>query len=326
MKIIAKSHDPNAMYREYIKQSEEDYRVKLNDINHYRYLLNKIKFYIEGRRDIIQNSFGICIYNYWEWNTDTPDDNNRLINDVTTLYESFNNYKTLLHRTDYLEFIKYIKIIRIIKKLEAQLARIANRKDITCNEFKAYIRRYYRQVSLELLYGRIYKFSRGIGNLLIERIACDKTAKSYNSKKYIDWQKTKVAKAALITKGLTPYSAKDAELCEMAGKPYNGVPYIVYSEKEYSARVMLCDRNFKTSHVTKFKGATSKIHETQEEILKRCKTTQDIINLDYDLKSRLSLILKTDFSYTQKFIRNDEQKSVVSRKYCSPVRQQLQYK
>ena len=317
-----KSYGLPDMYRSFIEDSQKEYKTKLHDISHYRYLLNKIKFYIEERRDIIQNSFGICIYNYWEWNTDEPDDSNKLFNDVSTLYNSFDNYKTILHRTDYLEFIKYLKLIRTIKYCELQAIRISKRKDISFKEFRDYLKRYYQQVNKELLYARVYSFSHGIGNILIERIINKQNA---NSKKYIDWHETKLAKDALIAKGLKPYNKEDAELYAKCKKEYDGVPYVVYRDLEYSCRVMLCDRHFKSSHVSKFRTATTKIHETQDNILKRCNNIEDIINLEYDVKSRLSMIRKVDPSYTQKFIRNDEQKSVVSGKYRSKIRQRLQY-
>lgn len=318
-----KSYYTPDMYKSFKITSKEAFDSKLKNIERYKDLLIKIKFYIEERRDIIQNSFGICIYNYWEWNTDIPDNNNKLFNDIDTLYKSFDNYKTLLHRTDYLEFIKYFKIIRRIELFKSQANRIQYRNNISYNEFKEYIKRYYQQVSKEILYGRVYKFSNGVGNLLIERISNE--CYEEGSNKFPDWQATKKAKADLIAKGLKPYDNEEAKLYADANKEYDGVKYVIYLNHPFTYRVMLCDRRFANMHYCMFKSNTTKVYETQENILKRCKNIDDIINLEYDTKCRLSLIRKFDNSYTQKFIRNDEQKPITYRKYRCEIRQRLQY-
>ena len=79
-------YDYRHMYKRFIETSNEDYQLTLGKINHYSSLLNKLKFNIESRRDEVRSIFGICLYNFWEWNTDEPDTNHRLENNVDKVY------------------------------------------------------------------------------------------------------------------------------------------------------------------------------------------------------------------------------------------------
>ena len=59
----------------------------------------------------------------------------------------------------------------------------------------------------------------------------------------------------------------------------------------------------------------SLVAERAALILEKCHSVEDIINLDTDINNRVSLISKFDPSYTQKYIRNNEQKPIFNRNY-----------
>ena len=97
-------YDYRHMYKRFIETSNEDYKLTLGKINHYSSLLNKLKFNIESRRDEVRSIFGICLYNFWEWNTDEPDVNHRLENNVDKVYAMFSEAKQLKYGDIYNTF------------------------------------------------------------------------------------------------------------------------------------------------------------------------------------------------------------------------------
>ena len=66
-----------------------------------------------------------------------------------------------------------------------------------------------------------------------------------------------------------------------------------------------------------FRGINNHMNVTNTELLAKCHSVEDIINLDTDINNRVSLISKFDPSYTQKYIRNNEQKPIFNRNYYS---------
>lgn len=81
-------YDYRHMYKKFLEDAEEDYNEKMDDIRRYDSLLYKIKFELESRREDIQSMFGICLYDYWQWNTDEYDESDKMFNTLIAINSS----------------------------------------------------------------------------------------------------------------------------------------------------------------------------------------------------------------------------------------------
>lgn len=318
-------YDYRHMYQQFIVDANEDYHSKLDEIRHYRSLLNKIKFEIESKRDIIQDIFGICIYNYWEWNTDEYDYNLKMLNAVT---EGFNNIKNITSESSYLyqKLQRYFRVSYKYNTTKKQLVRIKNRKNVTKDQFRDILSRYYKQVGVEVLEGRLYKFSRCIGFLLVERLRMDSRdipmdnnrIYKFENRGYIDWKASMENKKNLIAEGKRPYSYKEEQKFIAQGKKYDGVYWLVWKYTKYYCRPMIIDRRFRNSTYTRFEPKMKERQMSNEDILSKYnpKCPKDIIEMrDETISKRLILLLTNYETYTQKYIRNELQIPITSRSY-----------
>lgn len=316
-------YDWRHMYKGFIATADEDYKLTERKINHYNSLLKKVKFVLEEQRDLIQQLFGFYLYNYWEWNTDEPDPNHRLENTVDKVYAMFADAKQLKYGNLYTTFKRYFQIIGKIRENKNLLIRIKNRKKVSRKEYLEYLRRFYKEMMNEVLRGKIYKFDNRMGCLLIERVKPvdsedDGKGNIIKRRRPVDWNATRIAKAKLIAEGKRPYNREEEMECIKKGIPYDGVKYLVYFDSEWHTRVIVIDATFKHRNVYRFVTASNKMTVTIDELLSKVNTVEDILALDLDLTTKLSLIKRLDKNYTIKYIRNNEQRTILHRKYYSP--------
>ena len=146
------------MYKKFLEDAEEDYNEKMDDIRRYDNLLYKIKFELESRREDIQSMFGICLYDYWQWNTDEYDESDKMFNTLIAINSSI-DVVNVEAKLLFQKFSRYFRILSKLHSLKSQCRRIKARKLISKDRFRDVLSRYYKQVSIEILEGRIYKFS-----------------------------------------------------------------------------------------------------------------------------------------------------------------------
>lgn len=322
-------YDYRHMYQQFIVDANEDYHSKLDEIRHYRNLLNKIKFEIESKRDTIQVIFGICIYNYWEWNTDEYDYNFKMLNAVT---EGYNNIKEVTFEATYLyqRLLRYFRVSCKYNNAKKQLIRIKNRKNITKEQFREVLSRYYKQVGVEVLEGRLYKFSRCLGYLLVERLKMEERVTTnalghkyiWKERDYVDWGASKKKREELIAAGIKPYNSREAETYEKRGQKYDGVYWLVFNHTKYFCRLMIIDRRFKNSTFTRFEPKMKERQRSNNDILNeyKPKCPKDIVEMrDESITKRLTFLNTYYEVYTQKFIRNELQIPITSRSYNRPT-------
>lgn len=321
-------YDWRNMYRNFIERANEDKDFVSRKLSRYTKLLTKIKYQVEQNRNAVEAIFDVCIYNYWEWNTDELDVTCKLENAIDRKFIKFDDQKQFRYGGVYNTLKQYFRVLRKITNCQHQLERIKNRCNVTREDYLEYCRRYFGQVAKEVLRGKIYKFDRYIGSLMIERIKPDteyKTATGViKAKKSVDWQSTRISKQKLIEKGVEPYLLKNAVYALLNNLPYNGQKYFVYWNDEWYCRAIMIDGKFKNRRLFRFKVANTHDTTTNDEILANCKTVEDIINLEnIDIKRRISLIKRFDPTYTIKYIRNNEQRTVFYRNYNRAFRQRL---
>lgn len=324
-------YDYRHMYKKFLEDAEEDYNEKMDDIRRYDSLLYKIKFELESRRKDIQSIFGICLYDYWQWNTDEYDESDKMFNTLVAINGSI-DVVNVEAKFLFQKFSRYFKILDKLHSLKSQCRKIKARKLISKDEFRDVLSRYYKQVSIEILEGRIYKFSNTIGYLLVERLHFNEkemtnpfgTKFTWKEFKIPDWEETMKNKQKILDAGLIPFKQEDADKAAENHVKYEGVPYMVYKEMPYRSRAVLIDRRFPNSSYTRFKMATKERQLSKEAIFAKYKpkNPHEIIhNLrDESLRTRLYFLTTHYLDYTRKYIRNELQIPITSRNYRGSLR------
>lgn len=323
-------YDYRHMYKKFLEDAEEDYNEKMDDIRRYDNLLYKIKFDLESRREDIQSMFGICLYDYWQWNTDEYDESDKMFNTLIAINSSI-DVVNVEAKLLFQKFSRYFRILSKLHSLKSQCRRIKARKLISKDRFRDVLSRYYKQVSIEILEGRIYKFSNAIGYLLVERLHFNEkeitnpfgTKFKWKEFKIPDWKETMKNKQKILDAGLIPFKQEDADKAAENHVKYEGVPYMVYKEMPYCSRVVLIDRRFPNSSYTRFEMAMKERQLSKEAIFAKYqpKNPHEIIhNLrDESLRTRLYLLTTHYLDYTRKYIRNELQIPITSRSYRGPL-------
>lgn len=143
-------YDYRHMYKKFLEDAEEDYNEKMDDIRRYDSLLYKIKFELESRREDIQSMFGICLYDYWQWNTDEYDESDKMFNTLIAINSSI-DVVNVEAKLLFQKFSRYFRILSKLHSLKSQCRRIKARKLISKDKFRDVLSRYYKQVSIEIL-------------------------------------------------------------------------------------------------------------------------------------------------------------------------------
>lgn len=317
---IGERYDHRNMYTSFIKTAEEDYVLVSEKIARYKSLLYKIKYSIEQNRNAIEAIFDVCVYNYWEWNTDELDADRKMEKAIDAKFTKFDSSKQLRYGNIYRNLKQYFRVLRKIKEYEIRQQRIKHRKNITRPQYEAYCKLFFREVSKEVLRGKIYKFEKRLGCLIIERVLVRDSfttadGKVVKFKKVIDYYKTELNKRNLLAQGLIPYNKKDHAAALLRGEKYEGIKYVEYLDNPYYCKLLMIDGTIKNRPLFKFYGTNLHMKRSNDDILSECKTVEDIINVDTDINNRLSLINKFDPSYTIKYIRNNEQRAIFRRNY-----------
>lgn len=115
------------------------------------------------------------------------------------------------------------------------ISRTQNYKDMTFDEYKRLLSKYYVEVMNSVVEGNGVQLSNGLGILIIEYEDMSEV-KKHN---VIDWPATQRRKKEILEKGLKPYDKIEAEEYAKAGLPYDGVDCIVYKDADYKIRVMI---------------------------------------------------------------------------------------
>ena len=239
---------------------------------------------------------------------------------IDAKFVKFDSSKQLRYGNIYRNLKQYFRVLRKIKEYEIRQQRIKHRKNITRPQYEAYCKLFFREVSKEVLRGKVYKFEKRLGCLIIERVIVRDSfttadGKVVKFKKVIDYYKTELNKRNLLAQGLIPYNKKDHAAALLRGEKYEGIKYVEYLDNPYYCKLLMIDGTIKNRPLFKFYGTNLHMKRSNDDILSECKTVEDIINVDTDINNRLSLINKFDPSYTIKYIRNNEQRAIFRRNY-----------
>lgn len=196
---------------------------------------------------------------------------------------------------------KYYNNIKIINKANKVLS-------LSYKQYIAIIRTFYKEVHKKLILdGYGYVFHGTIGWVCINRVL-----NTDRCRKMLDFAATNAKKKEFKAKGIRLYNKEEAEWCKQNNIPYDGVDYKVYKKDECWYQFCLIGSTCKNALSLSFTPADSrptKYHGvTNDDFIKLCNNNKDkILNLDLDIKTKLTLCLTVDKILYTKFIRNENQ-------------------
>lgn len=291
-------------YLRYVYNAKDDviyYNNLLEEINNTKdNLYNKIKENIElliDKFDINLNCFE------QEWIDKKYNKEELLQKQIIKLIKNINDdYKYLL-----IEVLKYCYKLKEEYNTNKLILIAKKRESLTLKDYKSFVSKYYNSVHKNILQGYAYKFSNGIGTFLITYYKIDNPTKPK-----IDYAATNKKRKELIEKGIKLYDEKEAVWYKERKIPYDGVDYRVYIDKKF-----FYDINFINSKVfhkneldyqrTEYVHAKFRGLSYQEIADNNCKSFDDIINLNVDIKYKLNIMLYLYPETHNNFVRNNEQ-------------------
>ena len=206
-----------------------------------------------------------------------------------------------------LQLLRYSELLKFIHTCDKQIELANNRSKITPKQYKEYLRKYYMQaVHKTMIDGHAYRFSHGIGDLMINYWKYVNGVRS----KIVDWAATKKRKQEILDAGLKLYDKDEAEIYKIRGLKYDGIPYVVYktNSEYYDIELVNC-KSFSKNNV-KFKHANyipSKFRKrSPEDIANEFNSVDEIAVQDLGIRHKLVVSLEKDPTIYLRYIRNVE--------------------
>lgn len=206
-----------------------------------------------------------------------------------------------------LQLLRYSELLKFIYNCDKKIELANNRSKITPKQYKEYIKKYYMQsVHKTLLDGNAYRFSHGIGDLMINYWKYVNGVRG----KIVDWNATNKRKKEILDAGLKLYDKEEAEIYKIRGLKYDGIPYVVYkTNNEYFDIELVNCKSFSKKNI-KFKHANyipAKFRKrTPEDIANEFNSVDDIAVQDLGIRHKLVVSLEKDPTIYLRYIRNVE--------------------
>lgn len=190
------------------------------------------------------------------------------------------------------------------------------RRLLNYSDYIVYVRKFYRELQRHLLNGEGVRFSNGLGIL---RFDYTKITGNGRLKFMIDSRQTRLNKEELIRRGLNPYDKKVDAFCKENNIPYDGRAYVVYTDRDFFYQLKFRNGAVWRGGLLEFQPANY-VHllykgmSFDEIAEKYCNSFEDIVNLQVDVKTKLSLLLRRYPTYYLKFLRNEKKPAYEYRK------------
>lgn len=300
-------------YLKFIHDAEKDiqeHQEKLRDLLN---LKNHCLNYLNDNKNQIDKELGINLDKY------SVEFGNKQFNPLNKLYKDTlyaGKYNNRQHSANYLQLVKYCNILIEQNRHEKAIAIAKKRNNLKYSKYRTLVANYYNQVHKTLLQGMGYEFGYGIGTFVINRWKMKKAAMA--KKKVIDFAATNKKKKELLEKGCKLYNDIEAAWYKKNGLPYDGVDYRVYMTKDWFYEFTIINSKiFSTGGGLDYKQKEY-IHlkyrnYSTEQMALLCKSLDDIVKFNVDLKHKLNMYLKLDPTCYLNFIRNVEQQRYIFR-------------
>lgn len=295
--------------RTHYKRYKENNKYKLNilsqEVIDIKNQINEYHSYLLTNTEELNKNLHIRLNNYNDFLNNEYKDG-KFLSFAKRLY----NLKNI--NNDYLNDVNCIYTLaiqqRVLLEKEKQLFICKKAIELDINKYLDYLRTYMIEVHKQLiLLGNAYKLSKKIGPVCINRI------RNIGNVYIIDYKATNENRKKLLAEGKPLYSVNEKEWCEKNNIPYNVEPYIVYKKNEVSYEFVLT-RNIIRTIPVKFKPSkfkSRKLESTYDDIIKNNNDIFKICNLEIDIKQKLNMCLLIDKKLYTKFIRNENQESII---------------
>ena len=292
-------------YKAFIDNANSDIEKYQEEINVNHKLLISTKDYIEKYILYINHQFNINLKENFNisWNEETYSKDEHLTDTINArLKDAVGEDRIIL-----LQLLRYSELLKFIDDCNKKIELANNRSKITPKKYKEYLKKYYMQsVHKALLDGHAYRFSHGIGDLMINYWKYVNGVRS----KIVDWNETNKRKQEILNAGLKLYDKEEAEIYKIRGLKYDGIPYVVYktNNEYYDIELVNC-KSFNKNNI-KFKHAnyipTKFRKRTPEDIANQFNSVDEIAVQDLGIRHKLIVALEKDPSIYLKYIRNVE--------------------
>lgn len=292
-------------YKVFIDNANSDIEKYQEEINVNHKLLISTKDYIEKYILYINHQFNINLKENFNisWNEETYSEDEHLTDTINArLKDAVGEDRIIL-----LQLLRYSELLKFIDDCNKKIELANNRSKITPKKYKEYLKKYYMQsVHKALLDGHAYRFSHGIGDLMINYWKYVNGVRS----KIVDWNETNKRKQEILNAGLKLYDKEEAEIYKIRGLKYDGIPYVVYktNNEYYDIELVNC-KSFSKNNI-KFKHAnyipTKFRKRTPEDIANQFNSVDEIAVQDLGIRHKLIVALEKDPSIYLKYIRNVE--------------------
>ena len=292
-------------YKAFIDNANSDIEKYQEEINVNHKLLISTKDYIEKYILYINHQFNINLKENFNisWNEETYSEDEHLTDTINArLKDAVGEDRIIL-----LQLLRYSELLKFIDDCNKKIELANNRSKITPKKYKEYLKKYYLQsVHKALLDGHAYRFSHGIGDLMINYWKYVNGVRS----KIVDWNETNKRKQEILNAGLKLYDKEEAEIYKIRGIKYDGIPYVVYktNNEYYDIELVNC-KSFSKNNI-KFKHAnyipTKFRKRTPEDIANQFNSVDEIAVQDLGIRHKLIVALEKDPSIYLKYIRNVE--------------------
>lgn len=185
---------------------------------------------------------------------------------------------------------------------------------INLKDYTEILRVFYTEVHKKLiLEGYGYAFSKDIGWICINRCVIRK------QRPMLDYAATKKREAELKAKGARIYNKEEDDWCKRNGIEYVAEDKRVFRRDEYCYEIPLLDCKLPNGSKLKLELAdyrhSSLRGKTNEELSELANNNpKEICELKLDIRTKLTLCDKIDKILYTKFIRNENQEPVATRK------------
>ena len=290
-------------YKAFINNANSDIEKYQEEYNINQKVLKTAKAYVSKYILYTANQFNIRLNDDFPntWINEKYDENEHLkeLIDIN-LTDAVGEDRIIL-----LQLLRYNETLKYCHNCLRQIELAKNRIKIKPKQYKEYLRKYYMQgVHKAMLEGYAYRFSHGIGDVMINYWKYVDGVR----KTMVDWGATNKRKQEILDAGLKPYDKDEAEIYKIRGIKYDGIPYVVYKTNTEYFDIELINCKYKGNNKLKFKHANYIPYKFRgksvEELAKMFNSIEEISIQDLGIRHKLIVCIEKDPTLYLKYIRN----------------------
>lgn len=295
-------------HREYYKSMKEyatySYQELQREVKKRNNAATKLHDAILNKKESYKTNFNIDLSDYDEFIE------NKYINGTlfkfakAAYFNKTGDYKLI---SDLYDLYTYVLLQKEIHNFTKKIRLYFKISEMNVKEYVRILRVFYTEVQKQLiLEGKGYVFEDTLGWICINRY------KLTNRGKKLNFAETKKRKQEFLDAGKRIFNEQEAKWCKERGIEYTGEDYRVWLKGEYQYEIPLLHchltngKRYRFEH-SDYRGSSIR-GKSNKQLLEECEyDTDKIMELDLDIKTKLTMCLESDKMLYMNFIRTDEQ-------------------